>query len=330
MAELAHGSVLYPVSGDAVTTTLVTGCAGFVGSWVALECLARGDRVLGVDSMTDYYSLEQKRRNLSRLRKAVRFDHLEVDILELSPDVLDDVDVVFHLAGQPGVRQSWREEFDVYLSRNVLATQRLLELSVDRRINRFVYSSSSSVYGNAARYPVEESMRPQPFSPYGVTKLAGEHLCALYAENFRLPVVSLRYFTVYGPGQRPDMATHRLFEAAVGGSSFPLFGSGEQLRDFTFVGDVVRANLLAADADVEPGLVVNIAGGGACSMLELIEMVEEVSGRPIVVDRHEPERGDVRRTGGAIELARRRLGWSPLTSLREGLECQHEWHLDRR
>lgn len=309
---------------------LVTGCAGFIGSRVALECLGRGEQVIGVDSMTDYYAVEQKRQNLAELERFEQFDHLCVDLVDLRLDALEGVDVVYHLAGQPGVRNSWRDEFGVYLSRNVLATQRLLELSAASGIGRFVYSSSSSIYGNADRYPVDEAMRPQPFSPYGVTKLAGEHLCSLYAENFGLPVVSLRYFTVYGPGQRPDMATHRLFEAALNGSTFPLYGTGEQLRDFTYVGDVVRANLLASEADVEPGLVVNIAGGGECSMLELIEMVEQVAGRPIDLDRRDHERGDVYRTGGAIELAHRQLGWSPETRLQEGLEHQHEWHLSRR
>jgi UDP-glucuronate 4-epimerase len=309
---------------------MVTGCAGFIGSHAADECLARGHRVIGVDMMTDYYSVAQKQENLDRLLGSEQFDHLAVDLVELPDGVLDDVEVVYHLAGQPGVRQSWRDEFNVYLARNVLATQRLLELSASSGVARFIYSSSSSVYGNAESYPVDESMRPQPFSPYGVTKLAGEHLCTLYAQNFGLPVVSLRYFTVYGPAQRPDMATHRLFEAALTGSAFPLYGTGEQLRDFTFVDDVVRANLLAAEADVEPGLVFNIAGGGECSMLELIELVEQVSGREIEVDRRDVERGDVHRTGASIDRAARRLGWAPQVSLRHGLEQQHEWHLHRQ
>jgi nucleoside-diphosphate-sugar epimerase len=206
----------------------------------------------------------------------------------------------------------------------------LLEAAVQRGVGRFVYASSSSLYGNAERYPVDESMRPQPFSPYGVTKLAAEHLCSLYGTNFGLSTVSLRYFTVYGPRQRPDMATYRLFEAAIEGTPFPLFGTGEQLRDFTYVGDVVRANLLAGVADVEPGLVVNIAGGGQCSMHELISLVEEVSGRSIEIDRRDAERGDVGRTGALTDRAREVLGWEPQTTLREGLERQYEWHLSRR
>ena len=215
------------------------------------------------------------------------------------------------------------------MQRNVLATQRVLEASLRCGVARVVYASSSSVYGNADRYPVDEAMLPKPFSPYGVTKLAGEHLCSLYASNFGLSVVSLRYFTVYGPRQRPDMAMHRLFEAAIHGSPFPLFGSGDQLRDFTYVGDVVGANLRASEADVAPGLVANVAGGGEISMAALIGLVEEISGRTVVIDRRPAERGDVHRTGAATTLAESALGWRPDHPLVDGLKRQHSWHLDR-
>lgn len=313
-----------------MSKVLVTGSAGFIGSQIATACLERGAEVIGVDVLTDYYDLDQKRSNLRELLSHGRFENYETDINRLPLDVLDGVDIIFHQAGQPGVRASWREQFGDYVSRNIQATQRLLEASVRQGVGRFVYASSSSVYGNAERYPVDEGMRPQPFSPYGVTKLAGEHLCSLYASNFGLSTVSLRYFTVYGPRQRPDMATHRLFEAALTGTAFPLFGTGDQLRDFTYVGDVVRANLLAGDVDVEPGLVANIAGGGECSMHQLIAMVEQVTGKPIRLDRLEPERGDVGRTGALTDRAREQLGWLPLTGLRAGLEFQHQWHLSRR
>lgn len=313
-----------------MTTALVTGCAGFIGSHISEALLDQGDTVRGVDMLTDYYDVDQKRSHLASLTSHHRFESIDADINDLSPDVLDGVDVIYHQAGQPGVRSSWRDQFDDYLNRNVLATQRLLEAAVQRNVDRFVYASSSSLYGNAERYPVDETMRPQPFSPYGVTKLAAEHLCSLYGTNFGLSTVSLRYFTVYGPRQRPDMATHRLFEAALNGTSFPLFGTGEQLRDFTYVGDVVRANLCAASADVEPGLVVNIAGGGQCSMNHLIAMVEDVTGRTIELDRQDPERGDVGRTGATTDRARDALGWVPQVDLAEGLRLQHEWHLSRR
>ena len=312
-----------------MTVAVVTGCAGFIGSQIAEACLARGDRVIGVDVFTDYYDIAQKRSNIEALLRHPGFELHEHDISHGFEVFAAEADVVYHQAGQPGVRASWREQFDEYMERNVAATQRLLEACLHHGVGRVVYASSSSVYGNAERYPVDESMRPRPFSPYGVTKLAAEHLCSLYAANFGLSVVSLRYFTVYGPRQRPDMAAHRLFEAAIDGTDFPLFGSGEQLRDFTYVGDVVRANLCAGDADVEPGLVANIAGGGECSMIEHIALVEEISGRPVPIDRRPGEHGDVRRTGGSVTVAHERLGWQPEVSLRDGLEHQHAWHLSR-
>lgn len=313
-----------------MSRVVVTGCAGFIGSQLAEACLEAGDEVVGIDLLTDYYDVAQKRENLEGLRRHHRFTFHEVDIALGFEAFASGADVVYHQAGQPGVRASWRDQFDVYLSRNIAVTQRVLEACTVAGVPRVVYASSSSVYGNAERYPVDESMRPQPFSPYGVTKLAAEHLCSLYAANFALPVVSLRYFTVYGPRQRPDMATHRLFEAALDGTPFPLFGGGQQVRDFTFVGDVVRANLLAGSADVAPGFVANIAGGGECSMIDLITAVEDVAGRPVVLERLGVERGDVERTGATTERARTGLGWTPRVGLREGLEQQHHWHVARR
>ncbi len=309
---------------------VVTGAAGFIGSQIARACLERGDRVVGIDLLTDYYDVGQKRANLERLQQYDSFEFAQHDLAAGFERFAADTDVVFHQAGQPGVRASWRNQFDEYLSRNVQATQRVLEACSQHGVGRLVYASSSSIYGNADHYPVDESMRPKPFSPYGVTKLAGEQLCTLYGQNFGLSVLSLRYFTVYGPGQRPDMATHRLFEAALGGPVFPLFGNGEQRRDFTYVGDVVAANLAAADADIEPGSVFNVAGGGDHSMLELIDLVGEIVGNPVPIDHQNPERGDVTRTGATTDLARTTLGWEPTTSLRAGLERQHEWHLERR
>lgn len=313
-----------------VTTALVTGCAGFIGSQICEAILATGDRVVGVDLLTDYYDIAQKQHNLVTLLAHDRFEFHKLDLAYVGGDLVSGIDVVYHQAGQPGVRASWRDQFGLYVSRNILSTQRLLEAAANHGVDRFVYASSSSIYGNAERYPVDESMRPQPFSPYGVTKLAGEHLCSLYAANFGLSTVSLRYFTVYGPRQRPDMATYRLFEAALDGTPFPLFGSGEQLRDFTYVGDVVRANLAAGYADVPSGLIANIAGGGECSMRELIAMVEAVTGTQVDLDRRDPERGDVVRTGAITDRAREHLGWVPEVGLREGLERQYEWHLSRR
>ena len=314
----------------AVRNVVVTGAAGFVGSQLAAACLEQGDRVVGIDLMTDYYDVAQKESNLAALSGHERFEFVRHDLATGFDEFADGADVVFHQAGQPGVRASWRNQFDEYLSRNVQATQRVLEACSQHGVGRLVYASSSSIYGNADRYPVDEEMRPKPYSPYGVTKLAGEQLCTLYGQNFGLSVASLRYFTVYGPGQRPDMATHRLFEAALGGPVFPLFGSGEQRRDFTYVGDVVAANLAAGAADVAPGAVFNVAGGGDHSMLELIDLVGEIVGTPVPIDHQDPERGDVTRTGANTDLARTVLGWEPTTGLRTGLEHQHAWHVARR
>jgi UDP-glucuronate 4-epimerase len=309
---------------------LVTGVAGFVGSQVAGACLGRGDTVVGVDCFTPYYDRAQKEQNLDPLRGQDGFRFEDADLREhpIEP-LLEDVDVVFHQAAQPGVRLSWSDGFATYADCNVLATQRLLEGVRAASTPRVVYASSSSVYGNARRYPVEETDLPQPHSPYGVTKLAAEHLCNLYARNYGVSTVSLRYFTVYGPRQRPDMAHHRLIESALHGDAFPLYGDGSQVRDFTFVGDVVRANLLAADADVEPGTVVNICAGGSTVLRDLIEAVGDAVGEPVPIDEQPAQPGDVDRTGGNNERAGRLLGWEPETTLEQGVAAQVDWHRQR-
>ncbi|MCU0268821.1 MAG: NAD-dependent epimerase/dehydratase family protein [Acidimicrobiales bacterium] len=304
---------------------LVTGAAGFIGSHLCEALLARGDEVVGVDCFTPYYDRETKEANLrgpsaSPGFRLVRCDLRTGDLAEL----LDGVDVVYHQAGQPGVRLSWSEGFGEYESCNVLATQRLLEAARDR-VGRVVYASSSSVYGNAARYPTEETDLPAPHSPYGVTKLAAEHLCGLYAANWGVHTVALRYFTVYGPRQRPDMAFNRLVAAALSGARFPRYGDGSQVRDFTYVADVVAANLAAGAAEVAPGTVLNVAGGGAATLAELIDLAGELVGRPVEVEPLAAQPGDVVRTGGAIERARSLLGWQPTTPVREGLAAQIAW-----
>lgn len=310
---------------------VVTGVAGFVGSTLADRLLAGGWRVRGVDCFTPYYAEAAKRSNLASALANNAFELLEADLRTSDcTDIVRGSDVVFHQAAQPGVRLSWSEGFRLYTEHNLLATQRLLEaVKASPSISRVVYASSSSVYGNAGAYPTTEAVRPQPFSPYGVTKLAAEHLCGLYAANWRTPAVSLRYFTVYGPRQRPDMATHRLIEAALSQSAFPLYGDGSAVRDFTYVDDVVEANLAAASADVPPGTVANVAGGDSCSMRELIDLVAELVGQRVPIDRRPPQPGDVDRTGGDIERAERLLGWAPSVTLREGVSAQVEWHLGR-
>ncbi len=302
---------------------LVTGVAGFIGGHLARTLLDEGHEVVGIDALTDYYDPEIKRRNLSLLAGEERFS-LQLDDLvtaELRP-LVHGVDTVFHLAGQPGVRGSWRTGFEPYVVRNVLATQRLLEACTAEEVGRVVYASSSSVYGNARSFPTTESDLPRPFSPYGVTKLAAEHLCTLYADNFGLHVTSVRYFTVYGPRQRPDMATSRLIDAAIHGTPFPLFGDGSQRRDFTFVLDAVDATRRAGSEDVPPGSVFNVGGGSDTSMSELIDLVASAVGKPVVIDRRPTEPGDAVRTGADTTRARELLGWRPRTSIAEGVARQ--------
>jgi nucleoside-diphosphate-sugar epimerase len=306
---------------------LVTGVAGFIGSQLAEELLTLGHQVRGVDCFVPYYDKAAKWANLATLGSSDNFTLVDLDLRtdDLGP-VLADVGVVFHQAAQPGVRLSWASGFEQYASCNITATQRLLEAAKTQQIDRFVYASSSSVYGNASRYPCGEADLPAPFSPYGVTKLAAEHLCGLYASNYGTPTVSLRYFTVYGPRQRPDMAIHRLIEAALDDRPFPLYGDGSQVRDFTFVGDVVAANIAASTTPVEAGAVLNVCAGGSTTMLSLIEAIGDAVGRPVRVDRLPEQPGDVRRTGGANGRARQLLGWRPSTELAEGIAAQVAWH----
>lgn len=304
-------------------TVLITGVAGFVGSAIARRLLAAGEPVVGVDSLTDYYDPGLKKENLATI-PGDGFTFVAEDLNSADLDaLLDGVQVVFHEAGQPGVRKSWGEDFATYVDANVLATQRLLEAA--RRapaLRRLVYASSSSVYGNAQAYPTTEGDLPAPHSPYGVTKLAAEHLCTLYARNFGVPTVSLRYFTVYGPGQRPDMAFNRFIRAALAGEPIEVFGSGEQIRDFTFVDDVVTANLLAAANPVAPGSVFNVSGGTSISVNEVLDVLSGIAGRPLDVRRTEPVAGDVGRTGGSADRIRRELRWEPTVGVEQGLRAQ--------
>jgi UDP-glucuronate 4-epimerase len=312
--------------------SLVTGAAGFIGSTLVDDLLADGHQVRGLDCFAPYYDLGIKRGNLASARQdRDRFELIQADLLTAYlDDVLDGVDVVYHHAAQPGVRLSWSEHFDVYARCNVLATQRLLEASVRAGVSRFVYASSSSVYGNAERYPTVETLTPRPHSPYGVTKLAAEHLCGAYAANHGLRTISLRYFTVYGPRQRPDMAIHKLIEGALDGDVFPLYGDGSHSRDFTFVDDVVAANRAAAVADVPAGAVINVCGGAGTTMAELIDAVGDAVGAPVRVERQPEQPGDVRRTGGDGTRARELLGWEPARSLPEGIAAQVAWHRSLR
>jgi UDP-glucose 4-epimerase len=303
---------------------LVTGVAGFIGSNVADALIARGDSVRGVDSFLDYYPRAVKERNLAGLRRSSRFEFREQDLVTADVEAMTDgVDAVLHLAAQAGVRASWGKDFRIYCDANVLATQRLLETCAARRL-RFVYSSSSSIYGDAPDFPTAESTLPRPVSPYGVSKLAGEHLCRLYTQSSGLPTISLRYFTVYGPRQRPDMAFHRFLRAQLTGEEIVVYDDGTQTRDFTFVADAVQANLLALERGT-PGAAYNIGGGSRVSVNHVLELIGELTGRAPRVRRAEKQRGDVRDTHAHTEAARRELGWQPRTSLRDGLAAELEW-----
>ncbi len=303
------------------------GAAGFVGSSRGEALLGAGHDVVGIDSFTDYYETKIKRRNIAAALANQNFRLLEVDLrtadLEGVLARLDDISVVYHQAGQPGVRLSWDEGFATYNTCNILATQRLLEACKRTDVPRVVYASSSSVYGNAKQYPVTEGDLPAPHSPYGVTKLAAEHLCSLYVANHGLSVMSLRYFTVYGPRQRPDMAFSKLIRAAIEGSRFPLLGDGSQVRDFTYVGDVVAANLTAGES-AQSGCV-NICGGGSTKLRDVFDLVEENVGKVIAIDAQAQAAGDVDQTGGSFELAREIFGWTPKTALADGIAAQCAW-----
>jgi nucleoside-diphosphate-sugar epimerase len=306
---------------------LVTGAAGFIGSTLSERLVLDGWDVVGVDNFCPYYDPAIKRRNAQSLLALGGRIH-EADLADCDLDPLfDGVDVVFHQAGQPGVRLSWSTGFDTYVKSNIAVTQRLLEFSKSRELQRFVLASSSSVYGDTAPCPSKESDHTVPFSPYGVTKLAAELLVRAYAANFSVPAVALRYFTVYGPRQRPDMAISLLFDRAAHSQPFTLFGDGSQIRDFTFVDDVVDANVRAASADLKPGEVLNVAGGSSVSMLDLLRLVEATTERKLEISWDSERPGDVRRTGGDVSRTALMLGWAPSVGLAEGLQRQWEWRL---
>ena len=304
---------------------LVTGVAGFIGSTLAERLLADGADVVGLDCFTDYYPRAIKERNLAALRGQSRFTFHEADLQTADlPALLAGRTHVFHLAAQAGVRKSWGRDFAVYTRNNVDATQRLLEAAVQRKLERLVYASSSSVYGDEVQLPMRETDLPQPVSPYGVSKLAAEQLCHLYHVNYGVPAVSLRYFTVYGPRQRPDMGFHRFFSAAMRGDALTLYGNGEQTRDFTYVTDIVAATQAAALQGV-PGRVYNIGGGSRVSLIQVLAIIARVIGREprVVVDA--TQKGDMRHTFADTSRARADLGFAPRVELEEGLEAEYAW-----
>jgi UDP-glucose 4-epimerase len=304
---------------------VVTGAAGFIGSHLVEALLADGREVVGVDAFSDYYPRPVKEANLAGARGHRRFRLVEgrVQDMDLAP-VLEGAGEVFHLAAQAGVRASWGRDFEVYTDNNVLATQRLLEAAAAARVPRLVYASSSSVYGDAATLPLREDAACRPVSPYGVTKLAAEHLAGLYHVNMGVPAVSLRYFTVYGPRQRPDMAFHRFLKAARDGSPIQVFGDGGQTRDFTYVADIVAATRAAA-ASGRPGGVYNVGGGERVALNDVVARIEAVTGRRLEVARREAQKGDMRDTFADTSAAARDLGFRSTVTLEEGLAREWDW-----
>jgi nucleoside-diphosphate-sugar epimerase len=304
---------------------VVTGAAGFIGSSLSEKLLSLGHDVTGIDCLTDYYPPRMKRRNIEAACQNPRFKFLEQNLLEADlHGILRECDVVFHEAAQAGVRASWGQDFEIYTNNNVLATQRLLEAAKDFPIRRFVYASSSSVYGDATKIPVSEDDPTHPLSPYGVTKLAAENLCQLYHKNFGVPTVSLRYFTVYGPRQRPDMAFHRFIRAMLRDEPLPVFGSGEQTRDFTYIDDAVNANLLAMEKGSAGG-IYNIGGGSRITLNHAIELLEKIAGKKARRNQSGREKGDVLHTWADTSRAQTELGFHPRYNVEKGLRKEFEW-----
>lgn len=304
---------------------IVTGAAGFIGSHLSERLIADGWNVTGVDAFTSYYARADKEANLTELRNEPRFDLVETDLAVAPLDhMFADRPVVFHLAAQAGVRASFGDSFAGYVHDNLIATQRVLEHALDAGCPRVVMASSSSVYGDAEEYPCVEGVTPtRPRSPYGATKRMCEDLADIY-RGLGLSVTALRYFTVYGPRQRPDMAMRRLCEAAVGGPSFTLNGDGLQSRDFTYVGDAVDATVRAGVV-LDVPLLLNVGGGEEATMLQVISTIEDLAERSLDITRTGDGKGDVRRTAADTRIARHALGWAPSTSLRLGLANQLDW-----
>lgn len=306
---------------------IVTGAAGFIGSHLIEALLAEEKTVLGIDEFNDYYDPKLKWNNLAGVLEHPQFKLVQANILDLNwTGLLADVEVVFHQAAQAGVRASWGQTFHRYTERNLNATQAILEGAKEaKQLKRLVYASSSSIYGDAERLPTSESTCPKPISPYGITKLAGEQLCWQYHRNFGVPATALRYFTVYGPRQRPDMAFHKFLKMALADEAIPIYGDGQQTRDFTFVGDAVAANLAAAVVPQAVGEAFNIGGGSRVALTGILAVMEETIGTPLRRSYLSKACGDARHTAADITKACSILGYDPQMNLEEGLSRQWKW-----
>jgi UDP-glucose 4-epimerase len=310
---------------------LVTGCAGFIGSHLVEALLSMGYDVVGVDCFTPYYSDRIKRHNLAEVLRRKEFKLIELDLSRTSIDYLTSivkgVSYVIHEAAQPGVRSSWGADFDVYVKHNILASQRLLEAVLRAgSVKRFVYASSSSIYGNVENIPISEEATPKPYSPYGVTKLTSENLCRVYYENFNVPIVILRYFTVYGPRQRPDMAFHKFIKSILKSEPIYVYGDGQQARDFTYIKDVVEATIRSIECEDDViGQAINVGYGRPVKLMDAIEIIAELCNAKPQIMLKEEMKGDVKATWADISKARKLLGWQPKTKLRDGLEAEIRW-----
>ena len=304
--------------------SLITGVAGFIGSSLADSLLDKGHKVVGIDCFTDYYPKEVKMANLAKALKNDNFTLIAKDMLDIDlASLLENVEYVFHEAAQPGVRKSWGRDFNIYVKNNILATQHLLEAAKDLPLKKLVFASSSSVYGNV-EIPTRESTLPKPISPYGVSKLAAENLCSLYYHNYKMPMAALRYFTVYGPRQRPDMAFNKFIRKISRGEEITIYGKGDQSRDFTYIDDVVNSNILAAYSD-SVGEVFNIGGGSRITINDAIKKIECLLNKDAKVRYEETQRGDVMDTSSDITKARKILGYVPSVEITEGLRREIDW-----
>ncbi len=306
---------------------LVTGAAGFIGSSLCKKLIHDNNIVVGVDSFEDYYEKWIKDKNINEIIKNQNFKLINKNLIDPDLDLdklLTEIDVVFHLAGQGGVRSSWGKEFEIYLNNNILSTQMLLEASKNSNIKKFIYASSSSVYGDTKDFPLNEvNSFTRPVSPYGVTKLAAENLCYLYYKNFNMPSVMLRYFTVYGEGQRPDMAFHKFIKSALEGLPIEIYGDGSQMRDFTYIGDIIDATLLSINAP--SGRIYNVGGGNKCSLEQAINVIENITNLKLKRLYSNFQKGDVYKTEADLRSIKSELGFNPRFTLEEGLSNEIEY-----
>lgn len=304
---------------------IVTGCAGFIGSQLSEKLIEKGFEVIGIDSFENYYSLEIKQKNIEKLVKTDNFKLIKSNILDIDLNkIIEHNDFIFHLAAQAGVRASWENNFEIYTKNNILATQRLLESCKSKKIKKLVYASSSSIYGDVDTFPISENIKPNPISPYGVSKLAGEYLCHLYYKNFNVPTISLRYFTVYGERQRPDMAFHKFIKNILENKEIVIFGDGRQTRDFTYVGDIISGTISSAESDVCDE-IFNLGGGSRILLKDAINILKNVVDTDINIVYKDNEKGDVGHTYADITKSKKLLGYDPKTKLEEGLEREVEW-----